>query len=981
MDGRPDCAPSQWDNHVKIFYLTEKMRSMTDPEFGNVCDRIAVGKLTNDDEVYLKNLVRKSPNENNNELFKTGQMSIIVTTNKKRERINLEKLEKLLPNSQEYICNSKDQSTNISNPPELNENLNYTQTGNLQKTLRLRVGAPIMITVNHSKAKYRQDGVCNGARGYIDSFQLDEEGKNVRFIWVVFKDEEIGQQLRRDNMHLLKFHKPNHKKAVPIEVCRIKFNVKEGNVSYHRTQFAAVLAWSVTTHRGQGETLVEVIVDFSAEGKQKPFIIEGSFYVAITRATSAKHVFLENFDKSYIKASQKVIEKIEVMRKFQNYIFKKVYLSDTIFQNSDQELKIGYINIRNLTAKLHAEYINADKNLLNLDILVIAETWLTEMDNEYDVEKKLDNFTILARFDADDSSKHCGLLALSSIKSKFNFKEMKINRFKEIKENKTHLQGLLILLPDLKLKLAFLYIRETPTTADIKNILKHCQNCSALIGDLNLNPRDSTQMKNLKLLCKEDKYLALQDITTRYNNQLEHIIVDTILKPIVYATSYFNLISDHKTVTIRFGLQNNQFNEAFLQKISFDKAVHIPVKDAIGAETFSYCKIPSANFSYPSSADASSSNQRKRKPEQSKKSESPKKKQKKKGQTQREANTTKKRSRHDLDSDNIEQEFPVVNVQHRRMHNRDMSTCWLNCCLQALLTAMDRHLERNGPEIFENWFSTLGILLVDLQMTDITVPLDTSSVRTLLVTADEERINNEKEQIMEEIADPRQRKMQLESVDRTNLHLGVGEQCARDFFVALAQCREAFTDVYQFFNYPFKVYTTCLMCQKSTEPNEQEELYREINCPSHGSSLKDAVIHSFRDGTFLEDRKCHSCHITGRSITRRPMSDVNNADFLTIIITRTEGFPNPTILRNDVTAVESVTLEDIQGEKATYEPICVIQHDGEMNTRGDTAGHYTADVKNHGLKRWFRTSDNSIPVPISPEQVTKRGYIILYSRY
>ena len=99
MDGRPDCAPSQWDNHVKIFYLTEKMRSMTDPEFGNVCDRIAVGKLTNDDEVYLKNLVRKSPNENNNELFKTGQMSIIVTTNKKRERINLEKLEKLLPNS------------------------------------------------------------------------------------------------------------------------------------------------------------------------------------------------------------------------------------------------------------------------------------------------------------------------------------------------------------------------------------------------------------------------------------------------------------------------------------------------------------------------------------------------------------------------------------------------------------------------------------------------------------------------------------------------------------------------------------------------------------------------------------------------------------------------------------------------------------------------------------------------------------------
>ena len=171
------------------------------------------------------------------------------------------------------------------------------------------------------------------------------------------------------------------------------------------------------------------------------------------------------------------------------------------------------------------------------------------------------------------------------------------------------------------------------------------------------------------------------------------------------------------------------------------------------------------------------------------------------------------------------------------------------------------------------------------------------------------------------------------------------------------------------------------MCQERTEPNEQEELYREINCPAHGSSLKDAVLRSFRDGTFVEDRKCHSCHITGRSIAKRPISDVNKANFLTIIITRTVGFPDPTILRHDVTAVECVTLEDMQGKKATYEPICVIQHEGQiMNRRGDTAGHYMADVKSHKLNRWYLTLYNDIPKFISPSQVTKRGYIILYSR-
>ena len=140
MDGRPDCSPSHWDNNYKIYFLTEKMRSMTDPKFGDVCDRISTGTITAEDETYLKSLVRKSPNENNNELYKTGQMSIIVPTNAKREKINNEKLDKLLKDNPEFICESRDQSTNISNPPELGDELNYTKTGNLQKKVKTESG-------------------------------------------------------------------------------------------------------------------------------------------------------------------------------------------------------------------------------------------------------------------------------------------------------------------------------------------------------------------------------------------------------------------------------------------------------------------------------------------------------------------------------------------------------------------------------------------------------------------------------------------------------------------------------------------------------------------------------------------------------------------------------------------------------------------------------------------------------------------------
>ena len=198
--------------------------------------------------------------------------------------INDFKLDILLPNCQSFFCNSRDQSTNLSNPPELPSNLNYTETGNLSKTLRLKVGAPIMLTVNNSKSKYREDGICNGARGFIDSFQVASGSlTEVRYIWVVFKDESIGRKMRFDHRHLLKVHKPMNPNAVPIEVCKVRFNVGSGNVSYQRTQFPAVLAYAVTAHRSQGDTLEDVIVYLKPVLGQKPYISEGAFYVAVTK--------------------------------------------------------------------------------------------------------------------------------------------------------------------------------------------------------------------------------------------------------------------------------------------------------------------------------------------------------------------------------------------------------------------------------------------------------------------------------------------------------------------------------------------------------------------------------------------------------------------------------------------------------------------------------------------------------------------------
>ena len=63
----------------------------------------------------------------------------------------------------------------------------------------------------------------------------------------------------------------------------------------------------------------------------------------------------------------------------------------------------------------HAEYLDNDRNLLNLHLLVISETWLTSnISNEY-VIQKLKNWRVIRRLDATDDKKHMGLMLLAPI--------------------------------------------------------------------------------------------------------------------------------------------------------------------------------------------------------------------------------------------------------------------------------------------------------------------------------------------------------------------------------------------------------------------------------------------------------------------------------------------------------------------------------------------------------------------------------------
>ena len=362
--------------------------------------------------------ILNTESEKSNENFKNGMISIIVTTNKRRQSINEKKLETLIKYKKEYICCAEDRSTNLENPPEVPENSSITQTGGLENKLKVKKGAPIVITSNHSKAKYKEDGIVNGARGYVDSVQFSRNNsENIEVIWVVFKDKNVEKLLRYDYKHLNKLHQPENIDAVPIMKQKKYFTLKTGEVKYQRTQFPMTLGYAVTSYKCQGDTLDEVIVDFRHEAGESSLIQWGSFYVALTRVKEGKKVFLKCFEESYITYNKKVEEKIAEMRKFKSYKFKKIYLMDPIYEDSSKEFKLGYFNIRGFMEGQHAEYLDNDKNLQNLDILVLSETWLTHDVPNKNVINTLNNWKILKRLDATDNIKHMGLMLLIPQKS------------------------------------------------------------------------------------------------------------------------------------------------------------------------------------------------------------------------------------------------------------------------------------------------------------------------------------------------------------------------------------------------------------------------------------------------------------------------------------------------------------------------------------------------------------------------------------
>ena len=264
------------------------------------------------------------------------------------------------------------------------------------------------------------------------------------------------------------------------------------------------------------------------------------------------------------------------MKTFASYDYSKVYLDQEIYDyegSGIKEIKIGYNNTRSLYQSNSLEFFNTNSNLCHLDLLCIAETWLTNKTSKLELEQRLSNWDIIQRFDSHDGQGHMGLLLLKSKLSKFKAVNVRTqDGYKRVDgEKRVFLQILRVSIQECNLKVGFLYIYATPTQQELQMIMEALKNYHLILADFNLDPTRSNEEEKLKQVCGTWRTRVLHEHTTINYNQLDHIISENSLSKLAYCTSFLNPTSDHRTITARIPVAAKFFSENFLHEMNFHK--------------------------------------------------------------------------------------------------------------------------------------------------------------------------------------------------------------------------------------------------------------------------------------------------------------------------------------------------------------------------------------------------------------------------
>ena len=239
---------SLWVDHFLILELTEVMRQRGDLAFSELLCRVRTNSCIPDDIRILKS--REIPVDAAN--YPTQALHV-YRLNADVDTRNTVMLNSLAPQSAQYTIKATDSVAGETSHISLSSlSDKRSETGGLHGTLKLAIGARVMLTANVDVA----DGLVNGARGEVVHV-VTNNNNNVTSVLVKFDNNRVGLKSIQTSPQRARF--PN---AVPLNKYEVVFFAKGKRGSeIKRLQFPLTLAWSTTIHKVQGLTLDEIVVD------------------------------------------------------------------------------------------------------------------------------------------------------------------------------------------------------------------------------------------------------------------------------------------------------------------------------------------------------------------------------------------------------------------------------------------------------------------------------------------------------------------------------------------------------------------------------------------------------------------------------------------------------------------------------------------------------------------------------------------------
>ena len=340
-----------------VILLVQNHRQEGDKEYADLLNRVRIGEPTEDDIKLLKTRVRQDGDPD----LPTNALRV-MSNNKAVNQYNERRLAQLKGEEiilEALIINKTQKLTAV-------ENKGAIKGSQLQKTLKLKIGANVMLTTNIDTT----DSLTNGTFGQVVDVEKNDKGK-VTSILIEFQKEKSGKELRKRRPDLQrKFPGRNITAITRFEQEFSLSGRSQGSGTARAIQFPLKLVFAATSHKVQGSTIKKpecLVVDL--RGRLEPAMA----YIMLSRVQELTQLYILGFvPEQNIKAHPLALQELKRMQ-------------DVAINNTLKEKKPKIFSVNAYSLKGHYEHIKSGSMVQSSEVICVQETWIDPVEETTDL--------------------------------------------------------------------------------------------------------------------------------------------------------------------------------------------------------------------------------------------------------------------------------------------------------------------------------------------------------------------------------------------------------------------------------------------------------------------------------------------------------------------------------------------------------------------------------------------------------------------